>query len=224
MSYVSQTTRGKPAGFTAAVIINGGIIAAVALSPVTILPPHEPPVTIAENIPIAQPPPPVDDPKTVVDPPPLPPIFAPPSQTPIKPVDGPTTTTDPVDPYTPTFDGKGKDMGKLAKKAQDAPKALPKLLPVFKAAIRDPRWARLFQPPYPTRMLQREIEGSARVKILIGTDGRVREATLVSATYPDFGKATVRHALKKWRFKPATRDGVAVEDWQTLTVKFTLNG
>ena len=38
-----------------------------------------------------------------------------------------------------------------------------------------------------------------------------------------FAKATEKQALKAWRFKPATRDGIAVEDWQTLTVRFDIN-
>ena len=32
-----------------------------------------------------------------------------------------------------------------------------------------------------------------------------------------------RHALRKWRFRPATRDGVAVASTKVLTVRFTLN-
>ena len=116
------------------------------------------------------------------------------------------------------FDGTGTEIGKVAEK-------IKKIIPppaIFKAAIRDPRWSKHFQPEYPTRLLQREIEGSARVKVLIGTNGRVRDARVVSATHPAFGKATVKRALAKWRFRPATRDGKPVEDWQTLTVHFNI--
>ena len=35
-------------------------------------------------------------------------------------------------------------------------------------------------------------------------------------------EATRRHALSKWRFKPATRDGVPYEDWMTMTLSFKL--
>ena len=51
----------------------------------------------------------------------------------------------------------------------------------------------------------------------------MREAQVVSASHPDFGKAAVKQALKAWRFKPATRGDVAVEDWQTLSVRFTID-
>ena len=61
----------------------------------------------------------------------------------------------------------------------------------------------------------------ARMVLLAG-DAHL-EAQVVRATHPDFGKATVKQALKAWRFTPATRGDVAVEDWQTLSVRFTID-
>ena len=72
-------------------------------------------------------------------------------------------------------------------------------------------------------MLQLEIEGTVTIRVLIGTDGRVRQAQVLSATELDFARATERQAMKAWRFKPATRGGELVEDWQTLTVRFDIN-
>ena len=95
--------------------------------------------------------------------------------------------------------------------------------PVFKAAERDARFARSFQPDYPLGMLRQEIEGSVTVRVLVGTDGRVRQVQIIRATDPNFARSTERQALKAWRFKPATRDGQPVEDWQTLTVRFDIN-
>jgi periplasmic protein TonB len=46
---------------------------------------------------------------------------------------------------------------------------------------------------------------------------------ILKASDSDFAKATEKQALNSWRFKPATRDGVPVEDWQTLTVRFDIN-
>jgi hypothetical protein len=40
--------------------------------------------------------------------------------------------------------------------------------------------------------------------VLIGSDGRVREAQVVRATIP-ISAATVKQALKAWRFTPAMR-------------------
>ncbi|RYE01614.1 MAG: TonB family protein, partial [Sphingomonadales bacterium] len=60
------------------------------------------------------------------------------------------------------------------------------------------------------------------VRVLIGTDGRVKAVEQVSATSTAFFEATKRQALGKWRFKPATRGGVPQESWKTMSVRFEL--
>jgi protein TonB len=45
------------------------------------------------------------------------------------------------------------------------------------------------------------------VRVTIAPDGRVTSVEQVSATSPAFFQATQRHALSRWRFKPATVDG-----------------
>ena len=122
-------------------------------------------------------------------------------------------TLDPSEPAAGGDDEAGSTLGNIPK--------VP--TPIFKAALRDPRFAKAFQPEYPVGKLRLEIEGSVTVRILVGTDGRVRQVQILNATDPDFARATEKQALKAWRFKPATRDGVPVEDWQTLTVRFDIN-
>jgi len=78
------------------------------------------------------------------------------------------------------------------------------------------------QPAYPAAMRRAGTEGSVTVRVRIGTDGRVREVQLVSATHDQFFEATRRQALRGWRFRPATRDGVAIESWQQQTVVFRM--
>lgn len=78
------------------------------------------------------------------------------------------------------------------------------------------------QPDYPTSLARQGIEGVVTVRVLIGTDGRVRQVELVSATDVDFFAATKKQALRHWRFTPATRDGMAVESWREMTVRFKL--
>lgn len=86
----------------------------------------------------------------------------------------------------------------------------------------DPRYAAGFQPDYPASEQRREVEGVARVRVLIGIDGRVKAVELVSTDSPGFFEETKRRALAKWRFKPATRGGVAEESWQVMTVRFEM--
>jgi periplasmic protein TonB len=80
------------------------------------------------------------------------------------------------------------------------------------------------QPPYPVAELRAEREGNTRVQVRIGTDGRVKAISRLSATSDAFWRATERHALARWRFRPATEDGRPVESTKTLTVHFRLNG
>jgi protein TonB len=79
------------------------------------------------------------------------------------------------------------------------------------------------QPEYPISLARQSIEGVVTVRVLIGADGRVKAVEQVSATDPDFFKATERHAKRSWRFKPATRDGVPIESWRQLTVRFKMD-
>lgn len=98
----------------------------------------------------------------------------------------------------------------------------PPAPPPLVLAKLDPRYAAGFQPDYPASEQRREIEGAARVRILIGTDGRVKAVELVSTDSPGFFEETKRRALAKWRFKPATRGGVPEESWQVMTVRFEI--
>jgi protein TonB len=86
----------------------------------------------------------------------------------------------------------------------------------------DPRYAGLFQPPYPPAMLRMQMEGSVTVRVTIAPDGRVTDVALVSAADPAFFEATRRQALARWRFTPATRDGQAISSEKLMTVRFNL--
>ncbi len=219
MSYTSQKTRPNAASMAAAVGFNGAIIIAVMLSPIVakILPERRP--TIAENLwlPIDPPPKPKLDPKQSEIP----------ATSHVAQTDRefiiPTQISDPIEPYTPTFTGTELASSGASEDFHDLIKPIDPPKPIFKAAVRDSRYAKSFQPDFPVGLLQREIEGSAQVKVLIGIDGRVREAIVISATDPEFGRATVKKALASWHFTPATRGGEPVEDWQVLTVRFDIN-
>lgn len=219
MSYVQETRRTNSLGMGAAILVNGSIILAVALSP--IIAERVPIPTIIQGTNIPEQKPVKKDPKpddNVAKP--IKPIFAPDPiiETKTPPDLGPSTTNEWTDIGSIGTTAGGDD------EAGSTLGNIPKIpMPIFKAALRDPRFAKAFQPEYPVGKLRLEIEGSVTVRILVGTDGRVRQVQILNATDPDFARATEKQALKAWRFKPATRDGVPVEDWQTLTVRFDIN-
>ncbi|EPR16993.1 biopolymer transporter TonB [Sphingobium indicum IP26] len=94
--------------------------------------------------------------------------------------------------------------------------------PVLAEASIDPRALAAFQPDYPGAMIRQGMEGKVVVRVTIGPDGRVIDIERLSAADEAFWIATQRHALRKWRFRPATRDGVPVSSTKVLTVHFRL--
>ena len=220
MSYVSENRSSSFSGMGAAILVNGSFILAVALSPLVVKPRPPGSITIGKNIP-NKPPPPEIEPEEDKRAKPIDPVLVPKpifqtTKTPILPFDTSDKQQD-ADADT-VIDGTGGD--DVTETIREVVK-LP--VPPFKAAVRDPRFARSFQPEYPLGLLRQEIEGKVMIRVLIGADGRVRQAQVISATEPEFARATERQALKAWRFKSAMRGGNAVEDWQTLTVRFDIN-
>lgn len=95
--------------------------------------------------------------------------------------------------------------------------------PVIVGARLNTRYAEQFQPAYPTGQLRLEREGEVSVRVLVGTDGRVKQIELIDSPHVDFWSATRKQALNKWRFTPATKDGKPFESWMTLKVRFEIN-
>jgi protein TonB len=110
--------------------------------------------------------------------------------------------------------------GKADVVPQPEPKIVPEPDPVRVEAQMDRRSE--LQPPYPASEERAEREGSVTVRLTIGPDGRVKAAEKVRATSDAFFTATQRHALRSWRFKPATVDGKPVESVKVMTVHFRL--
>lgn len=95
--------------------------------------------------------------------------------------------------------------------------------PVLTNAKLDPRYAARFQPPYPPASERQDEEGVVVVRVRVGPDGRVLAAELkASSGHRRLDEAAVEHARRAWRFVPATRDGVAIESWREIPVRFEL--
>jgi protein TonB len=95
---------------------------------------------------------------------------------------------------------------------------------VVSGAAVDPRHP-LTQPAYPMSAIRNNEEGALSLSILIGIDGRVRDAKVVqSSGSAKLDQAAINEAKTHWHLKPATRDGVAFEEWLTLRVVFRLEG
>jgi len=98
---------------------------------------------------------------------------------------------------------------------------LTKPEPVIVAPGVNPRFN--YQPDYPANERRLGNEGRVVVRVLVGTDGRVKEVEKISAASDAFFEATRRRALEKWRLTPGTKDGVPIEAWRRMSVSFVMN-
>ena len=198
-----QARMTRPTGLTLIVAAHAAIIGAIALAPPEAYQRIEYIRTIVTNIRDKAPPPPEELP--------------PPQRTREQPTT-PTTT----DPLVDVDIGRGPVITSLPPIPDSGPISSIQSDPVFVPATIDPAAMARFQPSYPSPMVRAGIEGAATVRVLIGSDGRVKSVELVRATDPAFFEATRAQALRHWRFTPATKDGIAVESSRTMTVKFKL--
>lgn len=63
-------------------------------------------------------------------------------------------------------------------------------------------------PAYPRQALMRKLSGDVRVSFEVNSKGRVENVTFDGETHRSF-RNSVNRALSKWRFKPATENGIA---------------
>lgn len=204
--FLNQRNR-NPGGLVTVAALHGVALSALILFPPKFIIPERPPTFIVDSIPDDMPPPPAPD---TAPPPERANTVTRPDR--IVATDSAVKTVDltPVRPIDPV----------IVEPSVDIVPDPVKPAPVLMEARVDPRGR--FQPDYPPRLARQDIEGNAVVRVLIGADGRVKSVEMVSATDPEFFEATRKQALRYWRFAPATRDGVAVESWRTMTVRFEM--
>jgi TonB family protein len=75
-------------------------------------------------------------------------------------------------------------------------------------------------PRYPSELQRAGIAGEGVVAFVVGTDGTVGDAVVVSATDARFGHAAVE-AIQQWSFRPAQINGTSVRCHMTMTITFT---
>jgi len=71
-----------------------------------------------------------------------------------------------------------------------------------------PRVIKQARPKYPKAAFDKKIQGEVVIEFLIDTKGRVAKTRIVQSV-PGLDEAAVE-CLKKWRFKPAVKDGKPV--------------
>jgi len=77
-------------------------------------------------------------------------------------------------------------------------------------------------PIYPEDARLRHWEDSLVVRYVIGTDGRIKEVSVVSHAERKIFEDVALKAIRNWRFRPLIKDGQATEVVHELTVNFKL--
>jgi protein TonB len=210
----------KPGSLGIALAINAAAVAALMLASPTVRGVVADPPLLTKNIPIDPPPEPLPPPpevhKQVTPSPSI--INTVPQVIKLQPAD--PIFELPIQPYVPPLGpASGEGTGTTV-----APIATPTpSLPALISPKVDPRYADLFQPPYPPSEQRAGRTGRVEVRVLVGVDGRVRQVDRLLATSDAFFEVTRQRALTRWRFTPATRGGIPVEAWRTMGVSFVLN-
>jgi protein TonB len=76
------------------------------------------------------------------------------------------------------------------------------------------------EPAYPQDAQAQDVEGTVRMRALVGQDGRVRSIELVSG--PPLLVAAAMSAAREWRYIPAILNGQPVESEEDIRIDFRL--
>lgn len=77
-------------------------------------------------------------------------------------------------------------------------------------------------PRYPTESRRKREEGTVRLSVLVGQDGRVAEVGVASSSGSDRLDKAALAAVKRWRWSPLKRAGVAMMVRGIVTIPFVL--
>ncbi len=79
------------------------------------------------------------------------------------------------------------------------------------------------RPFYPFRARRRGVEGQVTLRFVIKKDGKTENIEVVSSRPAGFFEESAVLAVKKWEFKPATKDGKPVAVKREVPIKFSLD-
>ena len=137
-----------------------------------------------------------------------------------------TPTTDPVPPDTEVKPYELGDELLPGEPGPPMPEGVPDGIatepPVDVPVLQRLRVVDKRAPVYPPRCRRLGIEGTVRVRALVGEDGRVVQTLVARTSGDETLDAAALEAVADWRFEPARRDGVAVRAWASVPIEFRL--
>ncbi len=78
-------------------------------------------------------------------------------------------------------------------------------------------------PVYPVEARRRAQQGTVLLRVQVGIDGSVERVEIAqSSGFDMLDDSAVETVRRRWRFVPARRDGIAVESWCQVPIRFAL--
>ncbi len=162
----------------------------------------------------------------------IPVIWATPKKVEIVPVvqpkpDRPRPRVEKIASVQPRTEAPPVDVPVLVEDGEEAP---PDVGPVVDDAIGPPaiaavrlEYADAPPPAYPRDALRRRLEGTVLLQVLVDADGRPLDVVVQqSSGHRVLDDAARQQVLKRWRFRPAMRDGIATQAMGLVPVSFKL--
>jgi protein TonB len=91
-----------------------------------------------------------------------------------------------------------------------------------RADLDPPVPVRTVPPAFPFDMRRQNIGGIVTINCLIDSQGDVQDLKVVKTSNDAFTQPAI-DALRKWKFKPAQRDGAIVPIRVSIPIKFSIN-
>lgn len=119
----------------------------------------------------------------------------------------------------PLWEGIGADFGV---RAEDLARQVHDLIFDARELDNPPRPLARLQPLYPPQARMQNLEGYVTVEFVVDEDGAVRDIEVLSSHPGDLFVRPVQQALRRWRFRPAVKDGSPVSARIRQTITFSL--
>ena len=79
-------------------------------------------------------------------------------------------------------------------------------------------------PKYPPIAQRAGISGEVIAELLVGIDGKVEDVRIVEVTHEGVGfERATEDAVRQWRYRPPTKNGVKVRTWVRIRINLSLN-
>lgn len=142
------------------------------------------------------------------------------STTPTQPIRTPPQTQTIARTETPVVDGGTEYVPPADPLPDTGPVGPPDTGPQISTRL---EYASAPAPSYPSEALARALEGTVTLRVLVDVDGSPLSVEIErSSGHRKLDDAARRQVLRKWKFKPAIRDGQAIQVYGIVPVSFTL--